>query len=274
MSLADTQRRLWRLITWPEGVRPALETEPSGTPPLAALVRSDERLAAEDRLDVYANAYFQRIHDVLAEDFPTLAAALGEDDFHDLVTSYLTVHPSRSPSLRWIGDRLAGFLASHDAVASLRGAYPFAADLAAWEWATEGVFDAADSEPARKADLAAVPPAQWDALPVRLRPSVRILRLAWPVQELRGALRAGEPLPGIEPRETRACMWRQDDRVVHRELDARETRALEHAAAGVAFGALCEAVARDVGAQDAPSLAASWLADWLDEEWVLSISAS
>ena len=273
MSLEQTQKRLWRLIAWPEGVRPALQTEPEGTPDLATLVTSDERLAAEDRLDVYANAYFYRIHDVLAEDFPTLAAALGEEGFHDLVTSYLAVHPSQSPSLRWIGDRLAEFITGHASVASLRRASPFAADLATYEWTTEAIFDAQDSQPARREDLASVPAEDWDQLMVQLRPSVRLLRLGWPVQELRSAMRAEEPLPEIEPAATALCLWRRDEQVVHRELDPREAQALEAAASGVAFGLLCERVAREVGEDEAPSLAATWLASWIDDGLVLSRSA-
>ena len=72
MSLGEIQRRLWRLIAWPEGIHAALREESADAPPLKTLIKSDEQLAAEDRLDVYANAYFYRIHDVLAEDFPTL----------------------------------------------------------------------------------------------------------------------------------------------------------------------------------------------------------
>ena len=74
--LADTQKRLRRLITWPEGVAEALRVEPSGRAPLTTVVRSDERLGAKERLDVYANAYFYRIHDVLAEDFEKLFEGL------------------------------------------------------------------------------------------------------------------------------------------------------------------------------------------------------
>jgi len=273
MSLAEIQERLWRLIAWPEGVRAALQHEPPQSPPLEELIRSDERLAAEDRLDVYANAYFYRIHDVLAQDFPTLASALGETDFHDLVTSYLAVHPSQSPSLRWIGERLPGFLAGHDATASLRGRHPFGADLAAYEWATETVFDAADSQVARREDLAAVPAEQWDALPIALRPSVRLLQLDWPVQRLRTAQRDEQTLPEIDPEPTALCLWRHDERVVHRELDLPEAQALQLAQAGTGFGSLCVAAAESVGDDEAPPLAAAWLARWIDDRLIRALSS-
>lgn len=272
MSLAQIQQRLWRLIAWPEGVRPALSEEPAGTPALETLITSDERLGAEDRLDVYANAYFYRIHDVLAEDFPTLEGVLAEEDFHDLVTSYLAVHPSRSPSLRWIGDRLPGFIARHDAASSIRAGCPFAGDLAEYEWATEAVFDAADAEPALREDLAAIAPEDWGALPLRLSPSVRLLRLDWPVHLLRAAQREEQPLPEIDREPTDLCLWRHDERVVHREIDPRESRALRQVRGGTDFGGLCVAVAEDVGEDEAPSLAATWLARWLEDGLIRAIS--
>lgn len=264
-SLAEIQRRLWRLIAWPEGVRAALETEPGGAPPLAAWVRSDERLCAEDRLDVYANAYFYRIHDVLAEDFPTLAHALGEDAFHDLATSYLAVHPSRHPSLRHVGARLADFLAGHPAAASFRERLPCAADLARFEAASEDVFDAADLPAATREDLARVPPERWDGLPVVLRPSVRLLALGWPVHEARRALRDEQPLPALQPASLRLCVWRREEQVCTRELLPDEAEALAGAAAGIDFGSLCERIAAVHGDEEAPGRAAAWLGAWVDD---------
>ena len=279
--LAATQRRLWRLIAWPEGVAAALRDEAAGTPPLDSVVRSDERLAAVHRLDVYANAYFFRIHDVLAEDYPTLRAALDETGFHDLVTSYLAVHPSTHPSLRWIGGRLPDFLREHAAAAGVRARCPQAADLADLEWAIETVFDAPDSAFATYEALAALPAGAWDALPLRLRPSVRLLRLAWPVHELRAAHANERPLPEVAPRDTPLCVWRQDEQVRTRELEANEAHALSFvtsgaasdvlAAPGVAFGALCEALALRHGEAEAPALAAGWLARWTADGLVLAI---
>ncbi len=285
-SLAQVQRRLWRLIAWPEGVRAALDQERDGevseerdgerseaAAPLASIVKSDARLAAEDRLDVYANAYFYRIHDVLAEDFPSLVALFGEDGFHDLVTSYLAVFPSRHPSLRHIGGRLAEFVDEHPAGESFRQRFAFAGDLARYEAATEDVFDAADATPATRDDLAAVAPEDWAGLPLRLVPSVRILRLGWPVHEVRHAVRDGQPIPtlGDAPVPLALCLWREDERVVSREVAPDECSALEAASRGVSFGALCEQIANDRGENEAPLQAAGWLAGWIDAGLVLAL---
>ncbi len=281
--LVRAQQRLWRLIASPEGVRAALADEPPDEP-LAALVQSDGKLSAEDRLDVYANAYFYRILEVLQQDFPTLEKALekafektlGETAFHDLATSYLAVHPSENPSLRWIGGRLPGFLESHRAALPFRKHAPWAADLAAFEWAMGEVFDAADRSSADRESLATRAPADWDSLPLALAPAVRLLRLRWPVPELCAARRDERPLSlsqsslsKIEPCATDVCIWRHDERAFHRTLDRLEADALADVQRGIRFGRLCEQLAQQLGDSDAPGRAAGWLARWIDDGLLL-----
>lgn len=112
-SLGASQHWLRRLITEPDGVEAGLATvgDPEGAQ-LATIVRGDRGLAPVDRLAVYANAYFTRIHDCLREDFGALARALGPAGFHDLVKTYLMMHPPARPSLRHAGAHLAEHLAT------------------------------------------------------------------------------------------------------------------------------------------------------------------
>ena len=154
-ALDELQRRLWRLISAPEGVAEALASEPEArAPSLSDWIVDDAQLGAARRLEVYANAYFARIHECLARDFAALAAAIGEAGFHDLVTAYLIAHPSRHPSLRFIGAALPDYLADAPQAAPFRRRWPWAADLARLEWALGCAFDAADA-PARYLDYLA-----------------------------------------------------------------------------------------------------------------------
>ena len=98
------------------------------------------QVLAYGRLDVYADMYFYRLRDCLAEDFPKLAELVGEARFHNLVTDYLLRHPSSHPSLRELGRRLPAFLADH----AIAAEFPVAADLARLEWARVDVFDERD----------------------------------------------------------------------------------------------------------------------------------
>ena len=94
---------------------------------LIAFVPPDRafRLDPTERVGIYQTMYFWRLLEVLREDFPKLATALG-DDFESLARDYLAAHPSEHPSVRHVGDRLPGFVATH----ALVRARPWLADLA------------------------------------------------------------------------------------------------------------------------------------------------
>ena len=99
-SLRDLQHALARRITRGDGAN------------LSARIRSDHGIPAEERLFVYAHAWFARLHEVLREDYGALAEALGKDAFHDLAKLYFRAHPPRSHSLRFLGEGLCAFLRS------------------------------------------------------------------------------------------------------------------------------------------------------------------
>jgi hypothetical protein len=260
------QRRLSRLIRAPEGVASELaESGDADARALRALLRGDGRLGATERLEIYANAYFLRLHDVLRDDFGALHAAMGDDWFHDLVTAYLPVHPPRQPSIRFAGDRLASFLADATQALPFRRRFPWAADLAALEWALVDAFDAEDAEVLRHEQLASIPADRWAELRFVLQPAFQMLDLVWPVQGLRGRWDREEACDasGIEPRRERVAVWRSEERVCHRALDPLEAAALAVVRGGGSFGSLCCALSAEVGESAAPERAAGLLARWL-----------
>jgi hypothetical protein len=273
-TLAEVQRRLWQLISAPDGVAAALAAEGDAEGrQLAGWIVDDAQLAAPRRLEVYANAYFQRIHDCLARDFGALAALVGEAGFHDLVTAYLIAHPSRHPSLRYVGEALPDYLARADAAVPFRRRWPWAADLARLEWALGSVFDAADSLPLRRAALATVSPESWGDLVLRFRPTVALVETQWPVRRLYVESTAQEaPDPPTEPCPEAVCIWRRDERVRHRALEPLETALLAAALGGAAFGDLCSDAAERVGNDRAPTVTAELLGRWIDEQLIAAES--
>jgi hypothetical protein len=274
MSLVETQRRLRELLSAPSGVAAALSlASPAERRACEALVRDAHGVSGLARLDVYANAYFARIRDVLADCFPVLAASLGEALFHDLVTAYLISHPPQHFSIRHVGDELPDFLAGEAGAEPFRRRAPAAPDLAALERARLDAFDAADSPVEGRDALAALAPERWGGLRLRLAPSLRSFRLGWPVERLWAAHERGEPAPEIAPLDHVACVWRRDERVLHRSMDELEGACLGAALAGASFGLLCERVAMERGEDEAPALAAGFLAGWLDAGFVAGFAS-
>jgi hypothetical protein len=184
------------LITAPEGVVPgAAQLRAAGridSTDLSFLVRGDARLDAAGRLDIYAGMYFYRLRDALAEDYPRVVAMIGGARFHNLITDFLLVHPSRSWSLRFVGEPLAGFIDTH----ALSRQFPSLADLARLEWARIEAFDDVDAEPIGRERIAGLAQDRIATLRLGLVPACRLLSLAHPVAPLWLALTAaGEALP-------------------------------------------------------------------------------
>jgi hypothetical protein len=136
-----------------------------------------ERIA---RLDVYAEAYFQRIVEALQADFPALARALGRRGFPKLVADYLKVRPTRSFTLSEGGRHLPGFVAENPPAVEAR----WLADLARLEWALVLAFHADDVPPITAADLRAVPEEVWPDARFMFDPALQLLALDWPVDAL------------------------------------------------------------------------------------------
>jgi hypothetical protein len=275
-ALAEVQRRLWRLISAPDGVATALAAEAdAGGHGLASWIVDDAQLDAVRRLEVYANAYFQRIHDCLERDFGALAAGIGEAGFHDLVTAYLIAHPSRHASLRFIGAALPDYLADATQAAPFRRRWPWASDLARFEWALGSAFDAADANPLSRQDLALAASDAWDPLVLRFAPAVAVVETEWPVHDAYTTWSAEQALKlGAEPRATCICVWRRGETVHHRVLDALEARLLQAAHAGICFGELCALAAEQRGQAHAPTLAAEFLGRWVDDGLVVAAGAA
>jgi hypothetical protein len=223
-------------------------------------VAGNERLTAVERLDIYANMYFYRLRDALAKDFAALCAVVGEGHFHNLVTDYLMAHPPSHFSLRYAGQHLPSFLPRHP----LPRRWPYLADLAQLEWAIIEAFDAADAPVLAPATLATVPPQSWPALRFQLTPSLRVLQLDWPADEVWKQVQRQETPAAPAHTAVSVRVWRQDFRVYHRRIDAAERLALAAAQSAASFAHICEKVAAcGLGTDQVYALLQTWLDDGL-----------
>jgi hypothetical protein len=250
MTLAETQARFHAFAT-----RSLLATQHD---PAETFVGTPA-LPASDRLAIYANMYLWRQADALREDFPKLAAALGDEGFYAFVEGYVREHPSEHPSLSKLGRRVADYLAAHPAGrADLR-------DLARLEWARAEAFEAEDVPLAAIDWLGGISVRELPGLKLAFAPAVRLLRLDHDAAALWSAIEDGAvPLP---PRcaEVSVAVWRREFEVYHALLDADEARAVERVMMGYPLGAVCEPFA---GREDAADAALRAVASWFVEGWV------
>ncbi len=234
-DLRAAQEFFWKLITAPEGVeRGAADLYRDGALPsqdLSFLVLPGDGPSSTEQLDIYANMYFHRLRDCLAEDFPTLLARLGDARFHNLTTDYLLAHPPGHFSLRELGRALPGFLADHPLARQL----PILAELARLEWARVDVFDEADAAPLTREEILERGASEPERFRLTLVPASRLLRLDSSALPLWKRLDAGERPDGDADAPGESCavrVWRKGFAVFHRSMPPDEERCIEALASG------------------------------------------
>lgn len=228
-------------------------------PALLELVRESGGLDPARRIGIYADMYRARLVDVLREDFPRTAAAVGDEAFLALACRYLTRHPSTHPSVRHLGGRLGEFVASE------LSQPPWLADLARLEWARVEVFDAPDAEPLALDDLSAIPLPDWPALRFRPIPACVIVESAWPVHEIWTAAGTAA-LDQVAPAHTVVRVWREGFSVSHAAMGEIERRAFPMLQHGEPFAALCSAVDVDGDGAAAARQIGALLLRWLEDQ--------
>ena len=137
------------------------------------------------------------------------------------------------------------------------------------------MFDAEDAAELTHEALSSVSPEKWPGLRFVAIPALMRLRLAWPVTTI--WRRVDEPSPpqgafDVEPHPIQLVVWRREERVRHRLLDAIEAHALEALCEGRDFASICETIARDIGDEAAPERAAGYLARWQADGLLTRIS--
>ena len=236
---------------------------------IAMQIRSLPGATASQRLEIYAEAYRLRLAEVLAYHFPALAKYLGESEFDELAVKFIDGNPSRRFSVRWFGDRLEDFLRTTPPYRDR----PELAELAAFEWALEGAFDAADTVPVRREDLTALPATCWPALHFTFQPALQTLNLsrnAVEIWQTTGSGRTPPPVALAGPAQ-HWLIWRQGFNCKFRPLSETEANTLNAARSARPFAELCELIDREAGDAGAAAEAASLLQRWVADELITGI---
>jgi hypothetical protein len=231
---------------------------------LISHIEGHGQLGAEERINIYAEMYFARLVDVLKSDFPRVAALLGCERFHEVVSHYLARHPSTHPSLRHVGRRFPGFLKDCAATVDL----PFLGELATLEWARVEVFDDLDIESLRVEHLQHFAPDEWPALRFQVIPAFRILHSEWPVHAIWHAAEAEDTLSTLEnirPKKTTLRIWRANLSVYHTKMDVIEQTALNRLLSDQPFASVCTVLEDVVSPEEAASTVGGLLLRWIED---------
>lgn len=144
--------------------------------------------SAPERLRIYRNTCRSTLIETLRMTYPAVDRLVGRDFFDMAAGRFVRRHPAHSACLNEYGGGFADFLAELREAGSL----PYLADVARFEWALS-VAASAEDAPVLQADaLIGVSPADHGALCFEHHPSLRLLELAYPADEIADAVLSGE----------------------------------------------------------------------------------
>jgi hypothetical protein len=225
------------------------------------VIVGDDRLSAIERLDVYANMYFFRLLEVLGDDYSKVAAAVGNDAFHDLVTDYLVACPPAHPSIARCGAGLPAFLEGHHLTRQL----PWLPALATLERTYSELFDGPDAETLALDEIRALPPAEIMALTLQPIPCHRLLTHGFAIDALWSVLDQGPPAEVAATPET-VLVWRPEVEVQHRVMEEDERQIFSLLDGQRTLAQICEAspsASIEEAAQSLFNVLARWISDGL-----------
>lgn len=293
MKLQTLQRQVARAVMTPLTRSDRMRrTSPDGhslTALARRIIKPNNRLTAFERLELYNRQYWFRVLDAFSEDFPGLRGVLGDRCFESVAQAYLTECPSRSFTMRNLGDRLEVWLSAHPNYAGAR--QQLALDMVGLEWAEIEAFDSLALPPITPDCLSSSAtgglsdPSQ---LRLRLQPYVRLLSLRYPVDDLLLALKqvakAGVASNAIHKRHARKrvrsvarlapaavylAVHRVDNSVYLRRLEKEEFAILSALQKGQTLGRAIELGFRGskIPLQQRAPQAAEWFEHWSSLGW-------
>lgn len=226
----------------------------------AAVITAGPKLSARERLDIYRYGYRARLSECLGDDYPALAATLGESGFAALCDAYIEQYPSASPSLNAFGRHMSALCAREHG--------PFLGELARLEWALVEVVHAEMPAPLDLAALQALAPEAWNGVRLLKSDAVRLLQFEYETnayyQAFRSEGRLGPPPP---PQASATAVYRIGPTLWRMDLTPAMTRVLAALFAGGTIGEALSQIHVDERAESALAEAERSVAVWFSA-WV------
>lgn len=264
-DLERMERWMHAVFTHPGGAEAGLqgaeaqEIFPMSIDALDGLVLPSKNLTAVERLSIYADMYYWRLIDVLAEEFPTVRHVLGPEQFTVVVKDYLERHPSTTYTLNHLGSRFAGYIEEEARELPHR---EFIAAVARVERAMEDVFDESYAEPITIDDLSSLSMEGLGDVHLQIIPALRLLELDYPVNDYITAVREERHMDIPLLANTCIAVYRSNYKPWRVDLEPQRYALLSYLQQGKSLG---EALESCMSAFDSDGLASSlenWFKDW------------
>jgi hypothetical protein len=148
----------------------------------------EDGFSASERLRIHRNTCRSTLIETMRMTYPAVDRLVGREFFDMAADTFVLAHPAGSGYLNEYGGGFADFLADFHRASSI----PYLPDVARFEWAL-GVAANAEDAPVLGADaLVAFQPQHQGALCFEPHPSVSVLLLAYPADQIADAVLSGD----------------------------------------------------------------------------------
>ncbi len=292
MKLHALQSWMQAVVTHPLGIEAGIEcdaaqaTAPIDISEIESVIGRSRSLGSVDRLAVYGNAYFARLLDCLADEFPTTKRVLGDDAFHSIALQYLHARPSRSYTLHDLGTGFPQYLRETRPADVAHPGWPdYVIDLATLERTYSEVFDGlgiedlhegtsdAAYEPLTPTVLQSLAPDEIPRLRLHPAPCLRLLELDFPVHEAITAARQDRDISPPEAAPTFLVVTRREFIVRRVAVTEIEYRLLKVLVDGARLGDAITQVAM-TNSSISPAFISDCFERWSQARWFIGLSRS
>jgi hypothetical protein len=222
------------------------------------------------------------------EDYPGLRTVLGQRAFNRVILAYLEKYPSRSFTLRNLGDRLAQFIPERPGLIDFKRRQ-LALDMAAFEWAQVVAFDGPELPPLDVDELLGKDP---NKLRLGLQPYITLLQMQYPLDDFTIALKkqasalrseasnavetpadksSTNPAPRLKSPNRQRCfvaVHRQDNDLYFKRLGEQEFVLLSGLRDGATLARACDLAVRGVDPRmDWSGQIHEWFQTWTRMGW-------
>jgi hypothetical protein len=266
MSWRDEQRWFWEQIRRRE--------PPGGSEEQLALhLAGRSRISRRTALNIYHNAYHQRLLHFAGELYPVMHRTLDTATFNRLWLDYFRKHPPAPGPVSDIGRALPDFLDTDPHYHRL----PALLDIAILENHFITLFEAPDERSMTRNQLQALPPDQWPSTRWPARQDWALMRSAFDLpgywEKLRAHFSDPEQSPGSAPfgvDRLDSPQWflihRQQQTMQLRRLTGPMAVFLQDITSGNDFAAQCQHLSEQYPDRDIPSLSLALLLQAIDWE--------
>ena len=273
------------VITCPDGVRAGIDSPAARelidvtSDSVEQVVRRSRALNGVDRLSVYGNAYYSRLVECMAAEFPAVQHAVGEEAFSGFVFGYLQEFPSTSYTLSDLGNGFPDYLAASRPPRESESPdwADFLVDVATLERLYSDVFDGPGEERLTMIDaeqLKAIPEEKWGDVRFETAASLRLVELRFPVHDFVTSVRHDKTVTFPEPAATRLVVNRRDYVVRRREMPPLPFDVLNRLQSGETLGLAIEraVAASETDVSELPGRLRKWFREWTAAGYFVSVN--